>query len=125
MSSDLIETLEVENRMLRARIDRMIRETADRQANAPTMIALQVVDDPAMLKATPPMESALAPATGIEAKVCADIAARQLLGISKYGVTVQENPLPLRKWLQHAYEECLDQAVYLRRAMQEIDKGQA
>ncbi|PUE22475.1 hypothetical protein B9Z43_01295 [Limnohabitans sp. MMS-10A-192] len=71
------------------------------------------------------MESALALATGIEAKVCADIAARQLLGIGKYGVTVQENPLPLRQWLQHAYEECLDQAVYLRRAMQEIDKGQA
>lgn len=61
-------------------------------------------------------------ARGIEAKVCADIAARQMLGIAKYGVTVQDNPLPLRQWLQHAYEECLDQAVYLRRAIQEIDK---
>lgn len=60
--------------------------------------------------------------TGTEALVCEDIVKRQQLGIKKYGTTVCANPLPLRDWLQHAYEECLDQAVYLRRAMQEIDK---
>lgn len=65
------------------------------------------------------------PASGIEAKVCADIAARQQLGIAKYGTTVADNPLTVRQWLQHAYEECLDQAVYLRRAMQEMDKRSA
>lgn len=64
-------------------------------------------------------------ATGIEAKVCADIAARQALGVAKYGVTVQDNPLALQQWLQHAYEECLDQAVYLRRAMQELTEQTA
>lgn len=62
-----------------------------------------------------------APATGTEAKVCADIARRQSLGIAKYGTTVADNPLVVREWLQHAYEECLDQAVYLRRAMDELD----
>jgi hypothetical protein len=46
---------------------------------------------------------------------------RQAMGIAKYGTTVRENPLDLRQWLQHAYEECLDQAVYLRRAIEEID----
>lgn len=60
-------------------------------------------------------------ATGIEAQVCADIAARQRRGIEKYGVTVQDNPLPLRAWLQHAYEETLDRAVYLKRAMAELE----
>ena len=60
-------------------------------------------------------------ATGIEAAVCEDIAARQRLGIAKYGTTVADNPLPVRAWLQHAYEETLDQAVYLRRAMAELD----
>lgn len=60
-------------------------------------------------------------ATGTEAKVCEDIAARQQLGIAKYGVTVAENPLTHRQWIQHAYEEALDLAVYLRRAMDEID----
>jgi hypothetical protein len=62
-------------------------------------------------------------ATGTEARVCADIAERQKLGVAKYGTTVQDNPLTLRQWLQHAYEECLDQAVYLRRAIDEIDRG--
>ena len=60
---------------------------------------------------------------GTEAKVVADIVARQQLGIAKYGKTVADNPLSLREWLQHAYEECLDQAVYLRRAMAELDKN--
>lgn len=59
--------------------------------------------------------------TGIEALVCGDIASRQALGIAKYGQTVADNPLSLREWLEHAYQECLDQAVYLRRAMAEID----
>ncbi|MEN9670988.1 MAG: hypothetical protein RL018_1265 [Pseudomonadota bacterium] len=59
---------------------------------------------------------------GIEQKVCADIEARQQLGMNKYGISVQDNPLTLRQWLEHAYQECLDQAIYLRRAMQELDK---
>jgi hypothetical protein len=59
---------------------------------------------------------------GIEQKVCADIEARQALGMNKYGISVQDNPLSLREWLEHAYQECLDQAIYLRRAMQELDK---
>lgn len=60
------------------------------------------------------------PATGIEAQVCADIAARQQRGIQKYGTTVQDNPLPLKAWLQHAYEEALDHAIYLKRAIAEL-----
>lgn len=58
---------------------------------------------------------------GTELKVCNDIAMRQQLGIKKYGTTVQDNPLSLKQWLQHAYEECLDSAVYLKRAMEELD----
>lgn len=60
--------------------------------------------------------------TGTEARVCQDIAARQALGVRKYGTTVEANPLSLRDWLQHAYEETLDQAVYLRRAIEQIDR---
>lgn len=61
-------------------------------------------------------------ATGTEARVCADIATRQALGIAKYGTTVAENPLPLRAWLEHHYQELLDAAVYVRRAIEEMDK---
>ena len=58
---------------------------------------------------------------GIEAEVCAYIAGRQQVGINKYGTTVADNPLSLRQWLQHAFEEALDQAIYLKRAIAEID----
>ena len=61
-------------------------------------------------------------ATGTEAMVCGDIVRRQQTGIVKYGTTVQDNPLSLREWVQHAYEECLDQAVYLRRIIQELER---
>ena len=57
-----------------------------------------------------------------ETQVCADIKRRQELGIAKYGTTVAQNPLDLRQWLQHAYEEKLDDAVYMKRAIQELDK---
>ena len=60
--------------------------------------------------------------TGTELKVIHDIAQRQQLGLSKYGVQVADNNLSLRQWLQHAYEECLDQAVYLKRAIEDIEK---
>jgi hypothetical protein len=56
-----------------------------------------------------------------ETLVCKDIKKRQKLGIKKYGVTVANNKLTHKQWLQHAYEECLDQAVYLKRAIQELD----
>lgn len=61
--------------------------------------------------------------SGIEKAVCEDIARRQAMGIAKYGTTVEDNPLPLRDWLQHAYEETLDKAIYLKRAIAELDKS--
>lgn len=54
--------------------------------------------------------------------VCQDITQRQELGINKYKTTVINNPLNLKQWMQHAYEETLDQAIYLKRAMHEIDE---
>lgn len=54
-------------------------------------------------------------ATGIEAEVCQDIAKRQAMGLKKYGTTVADNPLTKKQWIQHAYEEALDLAVYLKR----------
>lgn len=70
-----------------------------------------------------PSDATSLTATGTEADVCRDIAERQQRGIAKYNTTVRANPLALRQWLQHAYEECLDQAVYLKRSMEEMDRG--
>lgn len=72
----------------------------------------------------PELAGAAGSATGTEMRVCQDIAWRQRRGVAKYGFTVEGNPLHLISWLRHAYEECLDQAVYLRRAIEEIEKGQ-
>jgi len=66
----------------------------------------------------PPM-----PATGTESRVCVDIVRRQQMGIAKYGTTVSENPLELRQWVEHAYEEALDQAIYLKRIMEKLDES--
>lgn len=60
--------------------------------------------------------------SGTEARVCEDIAKRQQFGIKKYGVTVEGNKLGTKEWLQHAYEEALDLAVYLKRTMEEMEK---
>lgn len=59
--------------------------------------------------------------TGVEKQVCDLIAQRQLFGLNKYKTTVADNPLSLREWLQHALEETLDKAIYLKRAINEID----
>ncbi|WP_430436813.1 hypothetical protein [Oceanibaculum nanhaiense] len=56
----------------------------------------------------------------IVAAVIADLERRSAAGIEKYGTTLAGNPLTLERWLQHAYEEALDLALYLRRAMTSI-----
>lgn len=58
---------------------------------------------------------------GTESRVCTDISRRAAMGRNKYGTTVAENPLALREWLTHQYEELLDAAIYCRRAIEEID----
>jgi len=51
-----------------------------------------------------------------------DLLDRSQVGIKKYGVTLDRTDLDLKDWLQHAYEECLDQANYLKRAIVELRK---
>lgn len=51
-----------------------------------------------------------------------DLLERSNTGIKKYGVTLERNDLTLKQWLIHAYEECLDQANYLKKSILEIEK---
>lgn len=53
-----------------------------------------------------------------------DLNDRSRVGVEKYGVTLERDDLSLKDWLQHAYEECLDQANYLKRAILEIENKQ-
>ena len=50
-----------------------------------------------------------------------DLNDRSKVGVNKYSVTLERNDLSLKDWLQHAYEECLDQANYLKRAITELE----
>lgn len=50
-----------------------------------------------------------------------DLLDRSQIGIKKYGVTLDRKDLSLKDWLQHAYEETLDQANYLKKAILQIE----
>ena len=63
-------------------------------------------------------------ATGIEAKVCQDIAERQRKGIAKYTRDLHNNPHSMREMVQHMYEELLDAAIYCRETIDKLDNGQ-
>ena len=54
-------------------------------------------------------------------QVMNDLNDRSRVGVDKYGVTLEREDLNLKDWLHHAYEECLDQANYLKRAIIEIE----
>lgn len=60
----------------------------------------------------------------IESQVCDDIKSRQKVGIKKYGTTVAESDIRREKWMQHAYEEMLDAAVYMKRIMSDEEAVQ-
>lgn len=60
--------------------------------------------------------------TGTEADACRLIAARQQLGLEKYGISVRDNPSTARTWITHAIEEAADQLIYLMRLREEIDR---
>lgn len=50
-------------------------------------------------------------------EVITDLIAREKMGRIKYGVTVDKANLSEQEWLNHAYEEALDFAIYLKRLM--------
>ena len=50
-------------------------------------------------------------------EVISDLISREKMGRTKYGTTVDNANLSEREWMQHAYEEALDFAIYLKRMM--------
>lgn len=51
-----------------------------------------------------------------------DLLDRSEAGIKKYNNTLDRDDLELSDWLQHAYEEMLDGALYLKRAKQDVEE---
>jgi len=63
------------------------------------------------------------PDFSVEESVADELKKRSLLGYKKYGKTVTRTDLSVRNWLQNAFEEALDLAVYLKRVLMEMDGG--
>ena len=55
--------------------------------------------------------------------ICREIAARQRLGVQKYGQQLSDNPAPLRDRLRHAFEEVLDLLVYTQWAKRKAQRN--
>lgn len=53
-------------------------------------------------------------------EVIQDIKDRREKGYSKYGVTLDRDDLTKEQWLNHAYEEALDMACYLKKIIQNV-----
>jgi hypothetical protein len=54
-------------------------------------------------------------------KVITDLKTREAKGIETYGTTLDRTDLTRSQWLQHAYEEALDLALYLKKLKIEED----
>jgi hypothetical protein len=50
-----------------------------------------------------------------------DLLDRSEVGIKKYNTTLDRNDLETEEWVQHAYEELLDGALYLKRLLRDIN----
>lgn len=57
--------------------------------------------------------------------VVEDLRKRAEVGFKKYGTTLARTDLNQKDWLQHAYEEALDLANYLKRCIVEQEKQNA
>ena len=61
------------------------------------------------------------PDFSVEESVILEIKERAKKGHAKYGTTMTRNDLSLRDWAQHALEEALDLAIYLKRIIRDLD----
>lgn len=58
----------------------------------------------------------------VYAQVMVDLRGREKMGIEKYGVSVDKAELDTLQWMQHAYEESLDHAIYMKKLILEAHR---
>lgn len=68
------------------------------------------------------LESHLASACPTTQHAAIIMALRDIVGVEKYGQTVDKNPLPASEWAIHAIEEAADGLKYAIRAREEAEK---
>lgn len=55
-------------------------------------------------------------------RIASLLRSRSETGIRKYGTTLDRTDLEVKQWIDHAIEECLDQALYLQKIKDELYK---
>jgi hypothetical protein len=55
-------------------------------------------------------------------RIASLLRSRSETGIRKYGTTMDRTDLEVKQWIDHAIEECLDQALYLMKIKDELNK---
>lgn len=58
------------------------------------------------------------------ASVIMDLKVREERGLATYGTTMDRKDLSRKEWLQHAYEEALDLAQYLKKEITTLNTVQ-
>ena len=58
----------------------------------------------------------------VYSQVMVDLRDREKMGIEKYGVSVDKAELDTLQWMQHAYEESLDHAIYMKKIILEAHR---
>jgi hypothetical protein len=53
-------------------------------------------------------------------RIASLLRSRSETGIRKYGTTLDRTDLEVKQWIDHAIEECLDQALYLMKIKDEL-----
>ena len=53
-------------------------------------------------------------------RIASLLRSRSETGIRKYGTTLDRTDLEVKQWIDHAIEECLDQALYLMKLKDEL-----
>lgn len=56
-----------------------------------------------------------------EEQIIKEIRQRKIHGLKKYGKTVDQNPLSLLEWIEHAKQEAMDFIIYLERTKRQIE----
>jgi len=55
-------------------------------------------------------------------RIASLLRSRSETGIRKYGTTLDRTDLEVKQWIDHAIEEFLDQALYLQKIKDELNK---
>lgn len=75
-----------------------------------------------MTETAPPYALEPMPLDAAVARVRALLLSRSQAGLKKYGCTTDRTDLGLLDWLRHSLEEKLDDAVYMQRAIIELER---